>query len=115
MALQTALESLLQQAGYSSRRASRLAEWIDHAAIPGMSADDLYAAFIQWRRKTSLSEAKLKGLGRIDAATNEAVFEIQKNAEKILADRLRYQPVFRFAEPLNATEDGRTDGETSSV
>jgi hypothetical protein len=56
----TALENLLQQAGYGKRRAAKLAEVIDAAAIPGMSGDDLYVAFLRWKQVAGLTDSAVK-------------------------------------------------------
>lgn len=60
MSERTALEDLLRQAGFGKRKAFRLAEIIDAVAIPGMSADDLYTAFIRWRAKAGLTDSALR-------------------------------------------------------
>jgi type II secretory pathway component PulF len=56
----TALENLLQQAGYGKRRSARLAEVIDAAAIPGMTGDDLYVAFMRWKQVAGLTDSAVK-------------------------------------------------------
>lgn len=64
MAFLTAMECLLQEAGYSRRRAGQLSRLLDSAQIPGMCADDLYAALTLWQRKFRIDNENLSEIFR---------------------------------------------------
>lgn len=96
--LQTALEVLLQEAGYSAKRAELLATWIDQAAISGMSADDLYSAFMQWKRKTGMSESKVRRLTSVKGkAAQDHVDAIKQEVFALAEEARKYQQLFEFA------------------
>jgi hypothetical protein len=96
--LQTALEVLLQEAGYSQRRASLMAAWIDQAAIRGMSADDLYSAFTTWKRKSGLSESRLRVItGDLSNGSQPFLEAIKQEVFAQAEESRKYQQLFDFA------------------
>lgn len=96
--LKTALEVLLQEAGYSARRSELMANWIDQAAIRGMSADDLFSAFTAWKRKQLVSEAVVRRFTKSAGyASNEALNQIRQEILDQRAEAAKYQMVMPFA------------------
>lgn len=94
----TALEVLFMEAGYSARRADQMAMWIDQAGVRGMSADDLFSAFMIWRRKTQSSEAVIKRLRYGDSLASQLALEaIRAEVIKAAEEARKYQLLMPFA------------------
>lgn len=95
MASRTAMENLLQEAGYTRRQAVRLCSVLDNAAIPGMAADDLYSAIALWRHRLSengigvekflATPKKLKGV-------STAFGEVCQHVQELARDQLKLWP-----------------------
>jgi hypothetical protein len=94
----TALEVLFMEAGYSARRADQMAAWIDQAGIRGMSADDLFSAFMTWRRKTESSEAIIKRLRNGNSRESQAALDaVRAEVVKSAEEARKYQLLMPFA------------------
>lgn len=91
-----ALEGLLQQAGYGKRKAIALAAVIDQASVPGMSADDQYAAFVRWKLKAGLTDSAVKTMTADTFAQSKQYDALRAALDQMLEDRKTGQNVFEF-------------------
>lgn len=100
----TALENLLQQSGYGKRRSSALAQVIDAMGIPGMSADDLFTAFIRWKHQAGLTDSALRVMTKDDFVTQQHSERLRKIMIDMLEDVKNGQEYFGFVSFPNAAK-----------
>jgi len=96
MSQTTALENLLAQAGYGKRRAARLAQAIDAAGIPGMSSDDLFAAFTRWRLSSGLTDSALRTMTDEQFVGGQQYEKLRNIMTEMLQDIKDGQQYFNF-------------------
>lgn len=94
----TALENLLAQSGYGKRRSKALAEVIDAMSIPGMSADDLYTAFVRWKHSAGLTDSALRTMTKDDFITQQQADKLRKIMLEMLEDVKNGQEYFGFVD-----------------
>lgn len=98
MSQATALENLLAQSGYGKRRSRALAEVIDAMSIPGMSADDLFTAFVRWKHSAGLTDSALRTMTKDDFVTQRQADGLRKIMLEMLEDVKNGQEYFGFVE-----------------
>lgn len=101
----TALENLLQQAGYGRRKAAKLAAVIDSAAIPGMSADDLFSAFTRWRLSSGLTDAAVRIMTDESFADSQQFEKLRSVILELFEDMKNGQLYLNFPKPKTVEMD----------